>query len=73
MAGIPVRLNASNESGSMGGILLTCKALGLVKSLDEAADRVSFGDTIQPDPTRSRAYQQIFRNWETARAQLLSD
>jgi ferric-dicitrate binding protein FerR (iron transport regulator) len=41
--------------------------------LDEAADRVSFGDTIQPDPAHSRAYQQIFRNWEKARAQLLND
>ncbi len=73
MAGIPVRLNASNESGSMGGILLICKALGLVKSLDEAADRISFGDTIQPDPTRSRAYQQVFQNWEKGRTQLLND
>lgn len=71
MSGIPVRLNASNESGSMGGILLIMKAVGLVKSLDEAAGRVSFGDTIQPDQSRSRVYQQVFRNWEKARTQLL--
>ncbi|AQG78104.1 gluconokinase [Spirosoma montaniterrae] len=64
MAGVPVRLNASNESGSMGGILLTMKAIGLVKTLDEAAKLVAFGETFEPDPKRHRAYQQVFAKWQ---------
>lgn len=71
IAGIPVRLNASNESGSMGGILLIMKTLGIVKSLDEAADHVSFGNTIEPDSAHSRAYQQIFKQWEMARSRVI--
>ena len=50
MSGVPVRLNTSNESGSMGGILLTMKAVGLVKTLDEAAKLVTFGDYVRAGP-----------------------
>lgn len=64
IAGIPVRLNASNESGSMGAILLTMKAVGLVASLDEAAERVAFGDTVEPDPARHRTYIEAFSTWQ---------
>ncbi|WP_080238763.1 gluconokinase [Spirosoma rigui] len=70
MAGIPVRLNASNESGSMGAILLTMKAVGLVSSLDEAAERVAFGDTFQPDPLRHRTYLDAFKTWQAGRSKL---
>ncbi|QJW88847.1 gluconokinase [Spirosoma taeanense] len=66
IAGIPVRLNASNESGSMGAILLTMKAIGQVKSLEEAARRVQFGETFEPDADRYKAYQVAFRNWKKA-------
>jgi gluconokinase len=64
MAGVPVRLNASNESGSMGAILLTMKAIGLVKTLDEAAERVAFGQTFQPDLVKHKAYRDAFKQWE---------
>ncbi|MBC7570956.1 MAG: gluconokinase [Spirosoma sp.] len=64
MSGVPVRLNTSNESGSMGGILLTMKAIGLVKTLDEAAKLVTFGDTYEPNPKRHRIYQQTFKQWQ---------
>lgn len=64
IAGIPVLLNASNESGSMGAILLTMKAAGLVASLDEAAERVTFGDTVEPDPARHRMYIDAFEKWQ---------
>ena len=64
MAGVPVRLNASNESGSMGAILLTLKAVGEVKTLDEAAERVAFGNTFEPDLTRHKVYRKAFRQWE---------
>jgi len=64
MAGVPVLLNTTNESGSMGGILLTMKAIGLVKTLDEAAKLVTFGHTYQPNPKRHRMYQQAFSRWQ---------
>jgi gluconokinase len=70
IAGIPVRLNASNESGSMGAILLTMKAVGLVTSLDEAAERVAFGDTFEPDPARHRTYIDAFRKWQEGMGRL---
>lgn len=70
MAGVPVRLNASNESGSMGAILLTMKATGVVKTLDEAAERVAFGNTFQPDLDRHTIYRKAFTQWEEARKKL---
>ena len=66
MAGIPVRLNASNESGSMGAILLAMKATGVVKTLDEAAERVKFGDTFEPDLARHKTYRAAFAKWQDA-------
>ncbi|GAB2566018.1 gluconokinase [Spirosoma areae] len=63
IAGVPVRLNASNESGSMGAVLLTMKATGLVKSLDEAAERVTFGETFEPDLERHKVYRTAFKKW----------
>lgn len=64
IAGVPVRLNTSNESGSMGAILLTLKAVGEVKTLDDAAKRVSFGDTFEPDLIRHKVYVKAFAHWQ---------
>ncbi|WP_018620176.1 gluconokinase [Spirosoma luteum] len=64
MSGVPVRLNTSNESGSMGAILLTMKAIGLVKTLDEAAERIAFGDIFQPDLARYTLYRAEFKKWQ---------
>ena len=64
MAGVPVRLNTSNESGSMGAILLTMKAVGVVKTLDEAAERIQFGKTFEPDLTNYKAYRSAFKQWQ---------
>lgn len=66
MAGVPVRLNASNESGSMGAILLTLKATGEVKTLDAAAERVAFGNTFEPDLARHKVYRTAFAKWQDA-------
>ncbi|CCH51309.1 Carbohydrate kinase, FGGY-like protein [Fibrisoma limi BUZ 3] len=66
MAGVPVRLNASNESGAIGAILLTMKAVGLVKSLDEAAERVEFGVTFEPNASRHRLYRDVLRRFQEA-------
>ena len=60
MAGVPVRLNASNESGAIGAMLLNLKADGVVKSLAEAAGRVAFGPTFLPDSGRHEIYQTTF-------------
>ncbi|GAB3039048.1 gluconokinase [Spirosoma pulveris] len=73
MAGVPVRLNASNESGSMGAILLTMKAIGAVKTLDEAAEKVAFGKTFQPDLDRHTVYRKEFTKWQDAQKTLYVD
>lgn len=63
IAGVPVRLNASNESGAIGAILLAMKATGRVSTLDEAAQLVSFGETFQPDNQCHTIYEQAFERW----------
>jgi gluconokinase len=68
MTGRPVRLNASNESGSMGGILLTMKAVGMVKTLDEAAEKVAFGKTFEPNSSQYKTYRTAFAKWEAGLA-----
>lgn len=62
--GVPVRLNESNESGSIGAILLTMKATGRVTSLVEATQQVGFGQTFEPDADRHRRYRQVYERFE---------
>ncbi|MGA0557469.1 gluconokinase [Larkinella sp. VNQ87] len=64
--GVPVRLNESNESGSIGAILLTMKATGRVASLAEATHHVGFGQTFEPDAERHRRYRQVYERFEKA-------
>ncbi|GAA4451976.1 gluconokinase [Nibrella saemangeumensis] len=64
--GVPVQLNASNESGAIGAILLAMKARGLVGSLAEAARQVEFGQTFQPNPDHQRVYRKTFRRFQNA-------
>ncbi len=66
IAGVPVRLNASNESAAIGAILLNLKADGVVGSLDEAAGRVTFGPTFLPDAGRHETYQTTFDKFRQA-------
>ena len=66
IAGVPVRLNASNESAATGAILLNLKADGAVGSLDEAAGRVAFGPTFSPDAGRHETYQNTFDKFRQA-------
>ncbi len=65
--GVPVRLNASNESGAIGAILLMMKAMGQADSLATAVQHVHFGDTFTPDPARQRVYRGVFAEWEKPR------
>jgi gluconokinase len=60
MAGVPVRLNASNESAAIGAVLLAQTdpiapphAPGSVETL---AGQVPFGHTFHPDPAAHRLY-----------------
>jgi gluconokinase len=66
IAGVPVRLNASNESGAIGAILLNLKADGVVGSLDEAAGRVRFGPTFSPNIEWRETYQNTFAQFKLA-------
>jgi gluconokinase len=65
IAGVPVRLNASNESAAIGAILLAEAAESAHTdepvSLDMLASRVPFGRTFHPDPATHRLYQRLAR------------
>ncbi len=66
IAGVPVRLNASNESAATGAVLLNLKADGVVGSLGEAADRVRFGPAFLPDMERHETYYTTFAKFRQA-------
>lgn len=59
--GVPVRLNASNESSAIGAVLLTEHG---DESLVEAAQQVAFGETFTPDATRHEVYRERFQQFE---------
>lgn len=65
--GVPVRLNASNESSAMGAMLLAEKAAANPPiTLDELASRVAFGDTFTPDSKTHLVYQEVFKQFVKA-------
>ena len=66
IAGVPVRLNATNESGAIGAVLLALTATGHYASLDEASASVNFGKTYQPDPANHLIYQDAFKRFRAA-------
>lgn len=59
--GVPVKLNASNESSAMGAVLLVSD---LKASLEDVAEDVLFGKTFEPDPERHQQYKDVFSRWE---------
>lgn len=61
--GVPVRLNASNDSSAMGAVLLVSD---LIKPLEEIAKEVQFGATYVPDPSQHETYRTLFVEWERA-------
>ena len=61
--GVPVRLNASNESTAMGAVLL---ASDTELPLEKLADEVLFGATFKPDVERHKVYQDVFNRWKEA-------
>ncbi|MEZ0483376.1 gluconokinase [Fibrella aquatica] len=68
--GVPVRLNASNESGAIGAVLLARMALSLGNgepvSLGDLTRRIAFGQTFEPDPERHKVYVQSFKAFQAA-------
>ncbi|WP_375446451.1 gluconokinase [uncultured Fibrella sp.] len=66
--GVPVRLNASNESGAIGAVLLARLALsfghGEPVSLGDLTRQIAFGHTFQPDPERHRVYMRSFKTFQ---------
>ncbi len=65
--GVPVRLNASNESSAIGAVLLADKATSTTAvTLDDLARRVTFGDTFTPDPKTHLLYQDVFNRFVNA-------
>ena len=63
--GVPVRLNASNESSAIGAVLLARFALAAGSpepvSLGEMANQITFGNTYLPDPDRHKTYLNAFK------------
>ena len=66
--GVPVRLNASNESAAIGAVLLARIALsvGTAKpvSLTELTRLLAFGTTYQPNPERHAIYLKSFKAFQ---------
>ncbi|ARK09220.1 gluconokinase [Fibrella sp. ES10-3-2-2] len=67
--GVPVRLNASNESGAIGAVLLARLALSLHTgkpvSLTDLTRQIAFGHTFEPNAERHKVYLQSFKQFQT--------
>jgi gluconokinase len=57
--GLDVRFPAGHEGSGFGAALLGMYALGLVDSLDVAADLVRIEDTVRPDPSAAAVYAAL--------------
>jgi len=59
--GMPIGFPASDEGSAFGAALLGMRALGIVDSLDAAADLVRIEHTVQPDPAAAATYAAMRR------------
>jgi gluconokinase len=57
--GIPVHFPKGHEGSGFGAALLGMEALGLVPSLDVAADLVQVTSTVEPDPAAADLYRSL--------------
>ena len=57
--GLDVQFPAGHEGSGFGAALLGMYALGLVDSLDVAADLVRIADTVRPDPSAAAVYAAL--------------
>jgi gluconokinase len=57
--GLPVNFPAGHEGSSFGAALLGMNAVGLVGSLDVAADLVQIESTVEPGPEAAGVYDEL--------------
>jgi gluconokinase len=57
--GMPVAFTAGHEGSSFGAALLGMQALGLVDSIDVAADLVRVDRVVEPDPRAMATYEEL--------------
>jgi gluconokinase len=57
--GMDVQFPAGHEGSSFGAALLGMQALGIVESIDVAADLVQIQDTVRPDPAAAGSYAAL--------------
>ncbi|MEV1145038.1 gluconokinase [Micromonospora sp. NPDC049799] len=57
--GMPVRFPSGHEGSSYGAALLGMQALGLVASIDVAAEMVEITETARPDPAAAATYASL--------------
>jgi gluconokinase len=57
--GMDVQFPAGHEGSGFGAALLGMEALGLVDSIDVAADLVEIEDTVRPDPSAAAVYAAV--------------
>ncbi|WP_405092595.1 gluconokinase [Micromonospora sp. NBC_01392] len=57
--GMPVRFPAGHEGSGFGAALLGMQALGLIPSVEVAADLVRIEETVRPDPAAAATYAAL--------------
>ncbi|MFU8870433.1 gluconokinase [Micromonospora sp. SL4-19] len=57
--GMPVRFPVQREGSSFGAALLGMQALGLIESIELAADLVKIDETVRPDPAAAATYAAL--------------
>jgi gluconokinase len=57
--GIEIQFPAGHEGSSFGAALLGMQALGLIKSVELAADLVKIDDIVRPDPAAAAVYASL--------------
>jgi gluconokinase len=62
--GMPVGFPASHEGTAFGAALLGMEALGIVDSIEVAADLVQIDDVVEPDPADADAYAALLPTFD---------
>ncbi len=57
--GLDIGFPAGHEGSSFGAALLGMEALGIVESIDVAADLVELADVVRPDPAAAATYASL--------------
>jgi gluconokinase len=57
--GLPVGMPAGHEGSSFGAALLGMEALGIIDSIDVAADLVHLEEVVRPDPDAAATYAAL--------------